>query len=257
MIKRSLATLVFFRFLLANQVVAATITLAADEWPPFNNKPNSQNEGYLVDIARQVFAERGFTVEYITVPWKRAVEMTRVGQFNGAIGASKTDAAGFVFPAEEMARNTLTFYVRKGFAWRFTGPQSIEQIRLGTIAGYDYRQWLLEYIAKHQDNANRVQVLHGEDALQRNLVKLLDGRIDVVVDTEAAIRYVAKEMGVLSQISCAGYGQEAAYIYIAFSPSIPESEKYAEILSAGIRELRRSGKLFAILDKYGLTDWQN
>lgn len=43
---------------------------------------------------------------------------------------------------------------------------------------------------------------------------------------------------------------------IAFSPALPQSEKYAEILSAGIAELRKSGELKQILSKYGLEDWK-
>ncbi|KAB2889712.1 MAG: amino acid ABC transporter substrate-binding protein [Desulfobulbaceae bacterium] len=233
-----------------------TITLVADEWPPFNGKPGSGHEGYIVDIARRVFESRGCRVIYKLVPWMRAIEMTRSGEYDGAIGASKTDAAGFVFPREELAQNKLAFYVRKGSAWRFRGPASIEEATIGTIAGYDYRSWLLAYIEANRDNPAKVQVLHGEEPLKRNLTKLMNGRIGVVVDTEAAIRFVANEMNILDQIECAGYGDEPAFIYIAFSPNSPESGRYAELLSQGIVAMRKSGELQKILDKYGLKDWK-
>ena len=50
------------------------------------------------------------------VPWKRAIAETRSGRYHGAIGASKTDAQGFVFPEEELARNVLSFYIKKDAA---------------------------------------------------------------------------------------------------------------------------------------------
>lgn len=233
-----------------------TITLVADEWPPFNGKPGSQREGYIVDIARKVFESRGYRVVYTLAPWTRAIEMTRSGECDGAIGASKTDAAGLVFPREELAQNKLAFYVKKGNAWRYRGPASIEETTIGTIAGYDYRPWLLAYIEANRDDPARVQILHGDEPLKRNLIKLLNDRVKVVVDTEAAIRFVAKEMGILDQVASAGYGDEPAFIYVAFSPNKIESVRYAELLSEGIVAMRKSGELQKILDKYGLKDWK-
>ncbi len=233
-----------------------TVTLVADEWPPFNGKPGSRQEGYIVDIARKVFEGHGLKVVYRLAPWTRAVEMTRSGEADGAIGASKTDAAGCVFPREELSRNTLAFFVRKGNPWRFRGPATITEVTLGTIAWYDYRPWLLEYIEANRHDPARVQVLHGGEPLKRNLTKLMNGRVQAVVDTEAAIRFFAKEMNILDQLDCAGYGDEPAFIYIAFSPGRAESARYAELLSQGIVAMRASGELQRILDRYGLKDWK-
>jgi polar amino acid transport system substrate-binding protein len=241
---------------MTSSTLAETITIVADQWPPFNGEPNSEFEGYMVDIARAVFEAEGITVEYYNVPWKRALAETKDGKYTGAIGASKTDAKGFVFADEELARNTLAFYVKKGNPWRFTGLNSIKEITLGTVGGYDYRQWLNEYIEANRNDPEKVQILMGEAPLPRNLRKLLVGRIDVVVDNEPAIRFAANQLGVLDQIEAAGYGQELSYCYIAFSPSLPESQRYAQMLSDGIAELRASGKLQDILDRYELIDWK-
>ena len=235
---------------------AETITIVADEWPPFNAKPDSDAEGYMVDIARAVFEAKGISVEYRNVPWKRAIVGTKAGKYTGAIGASKNDAEGFIFPEEKLARNVLAFYVKKGNPWRFRGLESIKEIHLGTIGGYDYRRWLSEYIQANSEKQDKVQVITGDVPLQRNINKLLAGRIDVVVDNEASIRWVAKRLGVLDEIKAAGYGQEPSYCYIAFSPGLPQSLKYAKLLSDGIVELRANGNLQKILDKYGLLDWQ-
>jgi polar amino acid transport system substrate-binding protein len=84
----------------------------------------------------------------------------------------------------------------------------------------------------------------------------LAGQIRAVVDTEAAIRYISDEMNIQDKIECAGYGDEPAMIYIAFSPSKQGSADYARILSEGIIELRKTGELQVILNKYGLQDWK-
>jgi polar amino acid transport system substrate-binding protein len=234
-----------------------TITIVADAWPPFNAEPQSNAEGYMVDIARTIFEEQGILVEYRNTPWKRAIMGTRNGTYNAAIGASKTDAKDFIFPKEELARNLLAFYVKKGNTWRFTDLDSIKQIRLATIGGYDYRKWLNDYIQSTPRNSDKVQILLGDLPLQRNLNKLLLDRVDVVVDTEAAIRWEAKRLNILHKIEPAGFGKKPSYCYIAFSPSLPKSPVYAQILSKGIERLRVNGKLQVILNKYGVIDWKN
>lgn len=210
----------------------------------------------MVDIAREVFEEKGIEVQYMTMPWKRALAETRKGVYTAAIGASKTDATGFVFPEEELARTKLAFYVKKGNPWKFKDIESIKQIKLGAIAGYDYRQWLNDYIKVNSNNPDKVQILTGDVPLQRNLSKLLLDRIDVVVDTEAAILWEAKRLGISHDIEPAGYGSEPSFCYIAFSPNRVRSPIYAQMLSDGIVKLRENGKLQDILDKYGLIDWK-
>ncbi len=65
-------------------------------------------------------------------------------------------------------------------AWRFTDLDSIKQIRLATIGGYDYRKWLNNYIQSTPRNSDKVQILLADLPLQRNLNKLLLDRVDVV-----------------------------------------------------------------------------
>jgi len=50
---------------------------------------------------------------------------------------------------------------------------------------------------------------------------------------------------------------EPVKMYIGFSPALEQSHDYAALFSRGMKELRRSGKLQAILNKYGLKDWES
>lgn len=240
----------------ASIVFAETIVIVADEWPPFNCTPDTAEEGYMVEVARAVFEPRGCRVAYKVLPWKRALHEARQGRVNGVIGASKTDADGFVFPDEELARNFLSFYVKKGNSWRFTGPNSLNAVTLGVAAGYDYRSWLNRYIDENSDNPDKIEIQHGQWPMQGNLKMLLTGRIDALVDNESSIRYVAGQMGVLDRIVPAGHGAEPSCCYIAFSPASPDAETYARMLSEGIVQLRKDGRLDRILARYGLKDWK-
>ncbi len=235
-------------------VWAETISLVADEWPPFNGVPNSGNEGFIVDVARAVFEKNGVRVAYEILPWKRAVEMTREGLYNGIIGATKAEAPDFIFHSEELFKFYDAFYVKKGSSWRFIQKTDIEYGPIGVIEGYEYNQWLLDYIQIHKNNLDRVQIITGENPLERNILKLIDGRIDTVIDNENVILNIARQMNVLDQIVLAGYTTESSSIYIAFSPKLPKSKTYAKILNQGIVDLRETGEFKKILMKYGLKD---
>jgi polar amino acid transport system substrate-binding protein len=134
--------IILFLFVRSSPLMADELVLIADPWPPFNMEVGSDREGYIVDVARMVFEAAGHKVTYKNVPWKRAISGTRSGTYTGAIGASKTDGEGLVFPDEELARNVLAFYVLKDSLWKFEGLSSIETVAIGVIGGYDYREWL-------------------------------------------------------------------------------------------------------------------
>ncbi len=123
---------------------ARTITLVADSWPPFNGTPGAEPEGYMVDIARRVFAAAGYTVSYRLLPWKRAVEMTRAGTYDGVFGASRTDADGFIFPDEELGRNKLAFYVSKGNPGKLGCYEGASNFTASNLKTLDYGQTLTQ-----------------------------------------------------------------------------------------------------------------
>ena len=235
---------------------AETITLVADEWAPFNIKPDAQPEGYMVDIAREVFKKQGIEVAYKVVTWQRALEGTKNGEYTAAIGPTRLKAPYLIFPEEPLAINRLSFWVKKGNPWRYTGRDSINSVSLGLVEGYDYRQWLNTYALNNRHDLRKVQFVAGNTPLEMNLRKLVAGRIGAMVDNEATVIFTAAALGMLDKIQLAGKDYEPSYIFIGFSPKHPRSSEYARMLSEGIRDLRRNGRLQQLLAVYGLKDWK-
>jgi polar amino acid transport system substrate-binding protein len=233
------------------------ITLVADEWAPFNSEPDKQPEGYMVDIAREAFKAHGIKVVYQLVPWKRALEGTRTGEYTAVIGPTKDEAPSLIFPREELGRNRLSFWVKKDNPWRFKNRDSVKQVALGIVEGYDYRKWLNIYAMNNRQDRKKIQFVSGTNPMEMNLRKLMAGNIDAVVDNEAVIRHTAKQIGLLENIKLAGYDTEPAYLYIAFSPVCPRAAEYARMLSEGIVKLRKNGGLKKIMSVYGLKDWKD
>jgi polar amino acid transport system substrate-binding protein len=252
---RAVLAAVAMVLLCAGGVAARTITLVADEWPPFNASPEADRKGYMVDIATEVFERLGYTVEYRTMPWTRALAGVLSGEYDGVIGVTRFEAQGFVLPSENLGLDQLAIYTRKDASWRFEGIPSLEAVLLGVIKGYGYVPPVADYIAGNQDNPKRIHMNSGNKPLERLLRMLMLGRIDAVLDTEASIRFVARELGVLESIRPAGRLDGAEPLYIAFSPAASDARELAGHLSEGIRRLRHSGRLASILGHYSLEDW--
>ncbi len=232
------------------------IVVVADQWCPINCIPGSERPGFMIEIAREVFAGIGYEVDYQLMPWSRAIVSARKGRVHAIVGAYRGDAPDFVFPDNEQGRiGPAALFTRAESDWVYTGPESLESIQLGAILDYDYGERLNSYIEANAAGYG-VQVMTGHSPLEKNIEKLLMGRIDVVVEAEPVFVYEAGEIGVRDRVRYAGEAAAPENAYIAFSPVVDGSEEYARVLSEGMETLRASGALERILARYGLEDWR-
>lgn len=233
--------------------IADEITIVADEWAPYCGKPGAAQPGYGIEIAQHVFNAAGHNVLYKVVPWTRAIIDTRNGKYNAIVGAAREEAPDFVFPEEEIGMARDAFFVKKGSTWTYKGLDSLRTKTIGAIKGYSYGEELDAYF---KENARDVQYVFGEDPLRKNIDKLLAGRFDVLIEDENALLHKVKAIKAADKVVNAGATGESIELYITFSPKITKSNEYAEILTKGLRQLKKSGKLEKILAKYGLTYWK-
>ncbi|WP_435793751.1 substrate-binding periplasmic protein [Neptuniibacter pectenicola] len=234
---------------------AEQILIAADRWCPFNCEPGPELPGFMVEVAQRVFAKQGYDVKYIEMNWSRAIQEARKGNVNAIMGGFKSDAPDFVYPEEELAVLGNAFFVRKESDWTYEGLESLKNVQLGAILGYDYGDELRGYI--QESNADSVTMLNGDYHSLSQGIKLLNKRrIDVIIEVEPVFWYTADQLGLSDQFKFTGKMVQPEKAYIAFSPALKKSTQHADLLSDGIRKLRASGELLTILAKYGLKDWK-
>ena len=253
--RRILNSLVVFLIIVlySSELNSDEITIVADEWLPYNGSPNSDNPGYGIEISTIIFEEVGHTVTYITMPWNRAVQSTRNGDYNAVIGALHEDTPDFLFPEEEFGYSINGFFVSATSNWKFYDLNSLLDQRIGIIKSYSYGEELDFFLQNHTDNT---EIIYGENSLEKNIRKLLFGRIDVVIEDRNVINLKLKEMGITKEITLAGLYDKGENVYVSFSPVNPKSSEYTQIFSQGIRKLKDSGELAVILNKYGVVYWK-
>lgn len=236
---------------LGSAAFADVIVLGADPWCPYNCDPDSENPGYMVEIAREALAPFGHEVEYVTVSWARGIRQAELGQINGVIGAVPEEVPEFIFgPSIGTSQDSMVF--RSGEAIPLEQFSEMEGLRIGAINGYEYYGPVNDYIQANSNDRDLVQYTSGDDALEQNLRKLAAGRLDIVAEVRAVIDYSIQTIGLEGQFEVV-VAEDPDEIFIAFSPALETSQTYADQLSEGVQLLRDTNRYDAILAKYGLT----
>lgn len=234
---------------------AETITIRSDSWFPYNGEPNSKNEGYFIDILKLIFKEHNITIDYQILPWKRSLVMTRRGDFDCVVGAYKSDAPDFIYPTQSLGKGGNVFYTLTESTWTYIDYSSFENQKIGLINAYAYDEDFDTFVSKSQDPI-KFQYVSGDAPLQLNVNKLMNGRITSILEDPAVFSAATEEMGVAGRFKSAGSLGGLTDMYIACSPTKPSSSDLVKKIDAGIIQLRNSGKLNKILNKYGLSDWE-
>lgn len=234
---------------------AATITVRADPWMPYDGDAKSGELGYMIEVAKEIFAAEGHEIDYKNMPWTRCLDAVKKGTYDAVVGADESEAGGFVFPSESFGVNQNGFFVKKGSSWKYTGIDSVKQIRLGIIDGYGYDTKLDNYF-EETGKSKKIFVANGDDALSKLIKMLKTGRIDVVIENVNVMKHTLQEQQLSNVIVNVGLSEELTDLYMPFSPAKESSKEYARIFDEGIVKLRNSGKLQEIMSRYGLKDWK-
>ncbi len=229
------------------------ITIGADPWCPHNCTAGERQEGYMIDITREVFEASGYEVEYRNVSWARALQMAREGLLDAVVGAFTTDAPDFVFPDEPQGRSHIAMYTRSDSQWLYQGLESLTDRTLLAINGYSYSTELDDYIRSLADEPTRVWVISGPSPLNRAIYLLAQHRADVYPEDVYVMTWALKDHTGTPPPRNAGL-LEKTDTYVAFSPEKERSGQLAALLSEGTARLRENGRIREIMATYGLPE---
>ncbi|BCN93516.1 hypothetical protein THMIRHAM_13010 [Thiomicrorhabdus immobilis] len=258
MFKLHLITFIFSLILFVpQQSMADTLRIATDEWCPYDciAAQNDGKVGYMGDLLVAAMQNRGHQVEFVEVSYSRGLELVREGKLDATMACFREEAPDFVFSNAVQGISNSTFFSRKDNVWRYQGLDSLKKAKMiGVIKGYDYVDpVVMDYINQHPSN---VLEITGEKPLERLLQMLLSGRLTAVIDDKMVLEYKIQQMGHADQVVVSGSTSAVINVYSGFSPALPKSKHYAQILEEEIEKMRQSGQLQKILSAYGIQDWQ-
>lgn len=231
-----------------------SLSIVADEWCPFNCSQDSLDQGFVVDMTKDILGAAGFDIDYSTQAWTSAVDDVKAGRKDAIVGASREEAQGLIMVEEPFGMNKNCFYTRLADPFVYSTVDALPGRRIAIAAGYLYGEPLDSYIASNRPNFSRIQMATGEQPLLINIRKLESRRVDTVIENMHVMDYSLRKYRI-SGIRLAGCDAPTP-IYMAISPKREDAGKVASMLALGIRKMRQSGKMRELLARYGLSDWK-
>jgi polar amino acid transport system substrate-binding protein len=238
-----------------SSVAAEKMTLRADLWCPYNCEPKGKDgEGFLVDMMREIFKDTEYQIDYEIAPWTHAVAQTRTGKFNGVIAVADTDSVGLVHTEKAQIISVTCAYGLRSSQKSIKRAEDLRQFKsIGSSKDYSYGAHADEVLRDPKMRA-KVFPLGGENPLGANIRKVLDGKIEVVLEDVNVMEYQIATMG-LDKIKNLGCTEDRVNLWIGFTdPKInPRSKSWVEALDKGQARLEASGKLSEIYKKYNIS----
>ncbi len=233
------------------------IVIAADDWCPLNCEVGTKTEGYVVDIAREIFKGQGYDIVYENHPWVDTLEKVAKGDIDAAIAATPVEAPTALFPKEEIGVSEYVYLLRVDDDWHFKDGYSLMNKKIGVMKGYDYSgSEFGHYVTYRQETKKNLVLLPEESSIDERLDMLANGEIDIFIEDRNVLLYALLDLKRQRAFKIGGVVGTTAPLYLAFAPSGIEHKKWVEMFDKGMDELRKSGKLKEMLAKYGLQDWR-
>jgi len=230
-----------------------TIRIAAIDWCP-QLCPHDDEKGYIHDIVQQVFKGSDYNISIETMPWSRAIDLTRRGITHALLSPAKQEAPDLRYPTREVGTQRMCFFVKAESSWVYKGAASLKGMQIG-IANDSSVEELNEYVQDHKDQFQFQP--YGEYYIESNLLKLERKRIDAFIFTHNTTQYEIRKKNLQDFYKSAGCISTTP-IFMAFSPV----SSHTNFVTAAMKTfdkrigfLQKNGTLSQILSRYRLDDW--
>ena len=154
-------------------VWADPVRISTGEWPPLIDS-SAPGDGPLARVVREAFAQQGIEVEFVFLPWRRALWEVESGAVPLSMAWRHTPArdARFLFSSENVYQGENLFFYNRLSRFDWKSLDDLARYRLGGVRGYAYSDAFDEAARSGKLNVFRV---NDEKSL---IAMLLAGRID-------------------------------------------------------------------------------
>lgn len=251
--KRIYLSLILLTLLTHARGMSETVTVATGEWPPFFGR-NLHKGGYVTEIARQAFTRKGYTMEIDFFPWKRAMHLTRSGQYLGLFGCWVNDEfrESYVISKEIMASGDGHFLSPAAAGGPIDlRPEDLIGKKVGMVRGYAVSESLGKLIKSGQ-------VIKVEVSQVKQLLEMArwEDRIDIILENYLVAEYTSKKYFPEIDFDLKKVGKDNidGGLYICWSDAGVVTQGMRSDFDDAIGEMRKDGTLLKIRKEFGIED---
>jgi len=246
MVKQVFAWLYFCTFFFASTASAQVLELVTLQYPPYAYQAEGAVKGVAVDLIHEAFRRMKQPINISVVPWARAIYQIEKGTSDAIFTIYKTKERVLFadYANEVLIAQSMTLFVRKDSPIVFDGQLShLAQYRFGVVRKVSYGDIFDQAVASGQllppDIANI-----GE----QNVLKLLQGRFDILVSNKLGALHILQEMGQLENVRMLSPEIEVIPSYIAFAKK-NNLQVIRDQFDTILREMKRDGSYAKIVNR--------
>ncbi|WP_339724781.1 transporter substrate-binding domain-containing protein [uncultured Paraglaciecola sp.] len=256
------AALFILGSVVTHQSQANTLKVCYDQWAPMTIFPTqgAPSRGVVIDMLAQIYAAKGYQLDYYEVPLARGLNMVAEGLCDMLPEYLYSEEAeqDFEFAGQATFSYPSAFVVRRNDPWRYAGIQSVKGKRIATGPGWNYSSMSVDYQAYLDDpsNSNFVEVIAGDDDVVDRIFRMIkDKRVDLYADNELVLQHLLHRLKLNDDLVIVRPGLEKNLIEIPiFSKKIPTEKRkqLIKIWDQG-RVAMQGAQLQKLLEKYQVT----
>lgn len=206
------------------------VTLAVENsWPPYSD---SQGNGLSKDIIKKAYHAVNVEVDFIVVPYARALHMVKIGSADGAFNVTKqaNTESTFNFGEEYLLQAKASFYYNNDSKLDFSSANSIPNgTTIALILGYEYGDAFQQN--KHRFKEVRV-------GTQEQIINLIRRkRVDMAIMFDEVAKDTMTLMGLKHSSIKQGKVNHQSDIYVAFSKK-NETKEMMKLLDEGLKIIK-------------------
>jgi len=224
---------IFFLIFSLNSLFAnsITITLATDPWAPYYG-PKLKNNGYLAQLVKEAFIRKGYELKILFVPWKRAYEYSKVGDYDGLMGAFyKDERTEFFEYSNHIDQAEIVFFIKKDKNISYKNLKDLSKYKIGVVRGYHYSK----EFDKEKENLHLFEANHSKD----NIKLLIFDRVDLILGSKKVILSLIKKHypQYLSQIKFLSPIVHSNKLYVCISKKRKNHKQIISDFNEGLKEI--------------------
>ncbi len=224
--------------------------------PPYTSEnPVTNRNGYCLDVLHRIFPNATFVRKDCELPELVASLKDNATAALISVGAHPL-VKGYPQATRPIGYYNVVILTPRHSSWRYTGPESLEQIRLGYTGDYLEAPIIAQHWEKHQNNPERVKHFTYESSLSDWMKMALAKEIDAFVATEATGTWEDAHSN-LDLIDTFRISKPIARVplYLTLSNADPAfAERVLEEYAEGLQRLLQEGTLSRLAQHYDLPD---
>lgn len=224
---------------------AQSLTLAGDAWPPYTDA-SLPSGGLSVELIRTALGRGGYTVDYVEMPWERAVRGLRRGQIDLVNDWFTVGHAGYARYGAPFLINRVRWVQRRDDGIVYQGLDSLAPYRVALGRGYVYSDALMAELGE--------DAVYVADFVQAAYM-LAANRVDLTLEDELVARHhFGHRLALVREAFEFLPGEfDLLPLHLVVRGDHPQRDAILATFERELAAMRDDGTYEAILQRHGLS----